>query len=87
MFLRFVGQQIEQASSFSRRYTDSGSKTDLHKTGQSVSTPAVAAPSAKTYDVSDKAKNVLKGKIICLDPGHGGTDTGAIGHLWQKGYL
>ena len=44
----------------------------------------MAAPSAKTYDVSDKAKNVLKGKIICLDPGHGGTDTGAIGHLDKK---
>lgn len=59
-------------------------KQTYTKPAKSVSTPAVAAPSAKTYDVSDKAKNVLKGKIICLDPGHGGTDTGAIGHLGKK---
>ena len=50
-----------------------GAKQTYTKPAKSVSTPAVAAPSAKTYDVSDKAKNVLKGKIICLDPGHGGT--------------
>ena len=61
-----------------------GAKQNYTKPAKSVSTPAVAAPSAKTYDVSDKAKNVLKGKIICLDPGHGGTDTGAIGHLDKK---
>lgn len=38
----------------------------------------------KTYNVSDDAKSVLKGKIICIDPGHGGTDVGAIGHVGNK---
>ena len=30
------------------------------------------------------ARKILKGKIICLDPGHGGTDVGAIGHKGNK---
>jgi N-acetylmuramoyl-L-alanine amidase len=33
------------------------------------------------FKISDEAKKALKGKIICIDAGHGGTDVGAIGHL------
>ena len=40
-----------------------------------------AAPAVKYQNVSQEAKGVLKGKIICIDPGHGGTDVGAVGHL------
>ena len=52
--------------------------------------PAVTkAPESKTsaspkFTVSEEAKQVLKGKVICIDPGHGGTDPGAIGHLNGK---
>lgn len=38
----------------------------------------------QSYNVSSDAKSVLKGKIICIDPGHGGTDVGAIGHIGGK---
>ena len=48
------------------------------------STPAAPAPPIKDVPVSAEAKQALKGKIICLDPGHGGTDVGAIGHLNNK---
>jgi N-acetylmuramoyl-L-alanine amidase len=55
---------------------------------KSSTTPASsksdATPAIKSYSVSDQAKNVLKGKIICIDPGHGGTDVGAIGHVGDK---
>lgn len=39
-------------------------------------TPQVAKPKTK--------KSVLNGKVICIDPGHGGSDTGAIGTLDGK---
>ena len=48
------------------------------------STPAAPAPPIKDVPVSAEARQALKGKIICLDPGHGGTDVGAIGHLNNK---
>ena len=37
-----------------------------------------------TIVVTDDDKKILKGKIICLDPGHGGADVGAIGTLNGK---
>lgn len=46
-----------------------------------------ASPSSykkQSYNVSSDAKSVLKGKVICIDPGHGGTDVGAIGHIGSK---
>lgn len=46
-----------------------------------------ASPSSykkQSYNVSSDAKSVLKGKVICIDPGHGGTDVGAIGHIGGK---
>lgn len=46
--------------------------------------PPEKAPPAKFYSISSTDKQVLKGKIICIDPGHGGTDTGAIGSLNGK---
>lgn len=48
---------------------------------------ASASPSSykkQSYNVSSDAKSVLKGKVICIDPGHGGTDVGAIGHIGGK---
>ena len=42
------------------------------------------APAPQKVSVSADARKVLKGKIICLDPGHGGTDVGAIGHKGNK---
>lgn len=35
----------------------------------------------QSYNISSQDASVLKGKVICIDPGHGGTDTGAIGQL------
>lgn len=46
-----------------------------------------ASPSSykkQSYNVSSDAKSILKGKVICIDPGHGGTDVGAIGHIGGK---
>lgn len=45
---------------------------------------SAASTSGKSYNVSNEAKNVLKGKVICIDPGHGGTDVGAVGHVGNK---
>lgn len=45
-------------------------------------TPAKDAPSSYTAD--RRARQALKGKIICIDPGHGGADVGAIGRLDKK---
>ena len=53
-------------------------------TSSSSKSTAAAAPAVKNYSVSDQAKSVLKGKIICIDPGHGGTDVGAVGHVNGK---
>lgn len=49
-----------------------------------ASSKSAATPAIKSYSVSDQARNVLKGKIICIDPGHGGTDVGAVGHVGDK---
>lgn len=43
-----------------------------------------SASSKGNYSASKKEKALLKGKIICIDPGHGGTDVGAIGRLAGK---
>lgn len=51
----------------------------------SNSSSAPAKPAATPLPaISGEAKKVLKGKIICIDPGHGGTDVGAIGQLNGK---
>lgn len=42
------------------------------------------APAVTKQNVSAEAKRVLKGKLICIDPGHGGTDVGAVGRLGNK---
>ncbi len=50
-------------------------------------TPKVNVEEKKKETASATATTgagVLKGKIICLDPGHGGTDVGAIGHKGGK---
>lgn len=39
---------------------------------------------AASVSVSADDKKILKGKIICIDPGHGGSDVGAIGYLSKK---
>lgn len=50
---------------------------------QKVSVPSVTVPtysSSRNYSLTKG----LKGKIIALDPGHGGSDTGAIGDVSQE---
>ena len=47
-------------------------------------TPDNKISGSKKFTISEEAKQVLKGKVICIDPGHGGTDPGAIGHLNKK---
>ena len=39
-----------------------------------------------SVSVDKNAKNVLKGKVITIDPGHGGSDSGAVGPtgLYEK---
>ena len=37
-----------------------------------------------TVTIDKRAKKALKGKVICIDPGHGGSDVGSIGHLKNK---
>lgn len=60
---------------------------------QTYKKPAAAAKTTKAEKASKgspsavfapKGKGPLKGKIICLDPGHGGTDVGAIGRVSGK---
>lgn len=45
---------------------------------------AEKGPTPQKVDVPADARKILKGKIICIDPGHGGTDVGAIGHKGNK---
>lgn len=54
------------------------------KTSTSKSTTKETAPAITKQNVSADAKRVLKGKVICIDPGHGGTDVGAIGRIGNK---
>lgn len=52
---------------------------------KNTSKPAeTATPAVTKQNVSAEAKRVLKGKVICIDPGHGGTDVGAIGRIGNK---
>lgn len=59
-------------------------KTTTKNTAKNSTTTSDKAPAAQKVTVSADAKRVLKGKIICIDPGHGGTDVGAIGRLGGK---
>ena len=59
-------------------------KTTTKTTAKNSTTTSDKAPAAQKVTVSADAKRVLKGKIICIDPGHGGTDVGAIGRLGGK---
>lgn len=62
-----------------------GAKQTYTKKASSVASSSPASSYKKqSYNVSSDAKSVLKGKIICIDPGHGGTDVGAIGHIGGK---
>ncbi len=59
-------------------------KTTTKTTSNTSTATSDKAPAAQKFTVSADAKRVLKGKIICIDPGHGGTDVGAIGRLGGK---
>lgn len=48
-----------------------------------VTVPAVSVPSYSSSQSYSLTKG-LKGKIIAIDPGHGGSDTGAIGSYSQE---
>ncbi len=69
--------------STSKKSTTKTTKSDS-KTSTKASTTTSQEPATTKVNVSAEAKRVLKGKIICLDPGHGGTDVGAIGRLGGK---
>lgn len=59
-------------------------KADKKSTTKTSTETSTKAPAVQKVNVSADAKRVLKGKIICIDPGHGGTDVGAIGRLGGK---
>ena len=64
-----------------------GAKTTYFRTLKKpaiTKTPDNKISGSKKFTISEEAKQVLKGKVICIDPGHGGTDPGAIGHLNKK---
>lgn len=59
-------------------------QTYTKKASSAASSSPASSYKKQSYNVSSDAKSVLKGKIICIDPGHGGTDVGAIGHIGSK---
>ena len=59
-------------------------KADKKSTTKTSTETSTKAPAVQKVNVSADAKRVLKGKIICIAPGHGGTDVGAIGRLGGK---
>lgn len=59
-------------------------QTYTEKASSAASSSPASSYKKQSYNVSSDAKSVLKGKIICIDPGHGGTDVGAIGHIGGK---
>lgn len=59
-------------------------QTYTKKASSAASSSPASSYKKQSYNVSSDAKSVLKGKIICIDPGHGGTDVGAIGHIGDK---
>lgn len=59
-------------------------QTYIKKASSAASSSPASSYKKQSYNVSSDAKSVLKGKIICIDPGHGGTDVGAIGHIGGK---
>lgn len=59
-------------------------QTYTKKASFAASSSPASSYKKQSYNVSSDAKSVLKGKIICIDPGHGGTDVGAIGHIGGK---
>lgn len=54
------------------------------KSSRKKSTASSSKNVPATISVSADDKKILKGKVICLDPGHGGADVGAIGNLKGK---
>lgn len=59
-------------------------QTYTKKASSAASSSPASSYKKQSYNVSSDAKSVLKGKIICIDPGHGGTDVGSIGHIGGK---
>lgn len=71
---------IGAKQTYKKNTTPAASPSQTKKSSGITGTSA----SSQKYNVSGDAKSALKGKIICLDPGHGGTDVGAIGHVKGK---
>lgn len=65
-----------------------GSSGSNYSTGSSSSSASNSGNSYKPSNISvdSSAKSVLKGKVITIDPGHGGSDSGAVGPsgLYEK---
>lgn len=72
---------IDIPSAGTRTATGSNGNTGIVYSSDSTITQAPA-----DFTISAAAKKALKGKVITLDAGHGGTDVGAIGHLNGKEY-
>ena len=72
---------IDIPSAGTRTTTGSNGNTGIVYSSDSTITQAPA-----DFTISAAAKKALKGKVITLDAGHGGTDVGAIGHLNGKEY-
>ena len=69
-----------------KSYTKPAASTENTTTKKPAAKKPAAEKEAPPQKVSvpADARKILKGKIICLDPGHGGTDVGAIGHKGNK---
>lgn len=58
----------------------------LNPLSQIVSAASYSIPSQATNKLGGSSQKSLEGKVIVVDPGHGGSDTGAIGpsHVVEK---
>ena len=59
---------------------------DIPSRSQNAATVSDSSESKTTATATSYAKKILKNKIICIDPGHGGADVGAIGMMNGKKY-
>lgn len=66
------------------RQTWTKQKAAQYKSGKAAVQADKGGPAVQNYEVSAADKKVLRGKVICIDPGHGGSDVGAVGRIGGK---
>lgn len=78
-----VAMDFGQVSYMSGSSSSGGSYSTNNST---VSSSGATNSYKPSVSVDSSAKNVLKGKVITIDPGHGGSDSGAVGPtgLYEK---